>query len=139
MTVQSYKDLVVWQKAMDLVEMVYRQTKGFPKEELYGLTSQLRRAVVSIPSNIAEGQGRAGSTEFSRFLNIAYGSLLEVETQLLIARRLQYVNEAELTNILELVSRVGQLINGLLRSLKGAPRSTDHGPRTTDHDPQCSR
>jgi four helix bundle protein len=137
MTVQSYKDLVVWQKAMDLVEMVYRQTRTFPKEELYGLSSQLRRAVVSIPSNIAEGQGRAGPVEFSRFLNIAYGSLLEVETQLLIAKRLQYVNETELNSVLELVSRVGQLINGLLRSLKNTPRSTDHGPRTTDHDSSC--
>jgi four helix bundle protein len=138
MTVQSYKDLVVWQKAMDLVEMIYRQTNAFPKEELYGLSSQLRRAVVSIPSNIAEGQGRAGPAEFSRFLNIAYGSLMEVETQLLIAQRLQYIHD-ELEGVFQLISRVGQLINGLLRSLKNVSRITDHGPRTTDHDPQCCK
>ncbi len=137
MTVQSHKDLVVWQKAMDLVEAVYRQTQSFPKEELYGLSSQLRHAVVSIPSNIAEGQGRNGPIEFARFLNIAYGSLLEVETQLLIAFRLRYIKETDLQGIMELVSRVGQLINGLLRSLKNGPRPTDHGPRTTDYDLQC--
>jgi four helix bundle protein len=86
---KNYKDLIAWQKAMDLVEMVYKATGQFPKEELYGLTNQLRRAVISIPSNIAEGQGRNSRNDFKRFLLISYGSLREVETQILIAERLQ--------------------------------------------------
>jgi four helix bundle protein len=80
MGVRNYKDLVAWQKSMDLVASVYKITKEFPKEEVYGLTSQIRRAVVSIPSNIAEGDGRESKKEFSQFLSIAYGSLREVET-----------------------------------------------------------
>jgi len=88
MQVKSYKDLIVWQKAMDLVEMVYQVTRSFPKDELYGLTNQLRRAAVSVPSNIAEGQAHNSTAEFRNFLSIAHGSLAEVETQLLIAERL---------------------------------------------------
>ena len=84
MAIKSYRDLIVWQKAMDLVEDVYKKTKGFPREELYGLTSQLRRAVVSVPSNNAEGQGRNSTKEFLHHLSIAYGSLCEVETQCLL-------------------------------------------------------
>ena len=86
---KSYRDLVVWQKAMDLVTAIYRITAGFPRDEIYGLTSQLRRAAVSIPSDIAEG--RFGSAEFRRFLWLANGSLMELETQLLIAERLKYI------------------------------------------------
>ena len=78
MTVKNYQDLIGWQKAMDLVEVVYHLTKRFPSEELYGLTSQVRRAAVSVPSNIAEGQGRNSTNEFARFLSIAHGSLREV-------------------------------------------------------------
>jgi four helix bundle protein len=118
MAVLNYRELLVWQVSMDLVEKVYCLTKCVPKEELYGLTSQLRRAVVSIPSNIAEGQGRNGSAEFIRFLHIAHGSLREVETQLLIAQRLGYADEVEISGGLDFCVRVGQLINGLLRSLK---------------------
>lgn len=86
--IRSYRDLVVWQKGMDLVEGVYRVTKAFPKDEVYGLTSQIRRAVVSIPSNIAEGQSRMTSGEFIHFLGIARGSLAELETQIILAQRL---------------------------------------------------
>lgn len=121
MTVRNYSDLIAWQKAMDLVELVYAFTKGFPKEEQYGLTNQVRRAVVSIPSNIAEGQGRRSTNEFLRFLSIAYGSLREVETQALIAARLGYLQEADTQNLIELASEVGRLINGLINSLRGAP------------------
>ena len=85
---KNYRDLIAWQKAMDLVEMVYKVTGQIPREELYGLTNQLRRAVVSIPSNIAEGQGRNSTNDFKRFLIISHGSLREVETQILIAERL---------------------------------------------------
>jgi four helix bundle protein len=88
MALMHYKELVAWQKSMELVERVYRATQCFPRDEIYKLTNELRRAAVSIPSNIAEGQGRGTSAEFDRFLRIADGSRQEVETQLMIAERL---------------------------------------------------
>lgn len=109
MGVRNYSDLIVWQKAMDLVEAVYRV---FPKEEVYGLTAQLRRAAVSVPSNIAEGQGRRSTREFLHYLSIAHGSLRELETQLLIAARLGYCDAAEQENLTEITAEVGRLING---------------------------
>ncbi len=118
MKVKSYRDLETWQQAMALVMEVYRVTKIFPKEELFGLTSQLRRATVSIPSNIAEGQGRTSTKEFLHHLAIAYGSLCEAETQLLIGRQLEYMNQQDYGNITELTARVGRLINGLSNSLQ---------------------
>ena len=114
---QNYKDLIAWQRAMDLVEMVYKLTKLFPKEELYGLTSQIRRAAVSIPSNIAEGQGRKSKGEFAHFLAIAYGSLREVETQTLISERLLYLQRQEVDRLMDLTAEIGRLINGLANSL----------------------
>ncbi len=87
-TVRSYRDLIAWQKALELVTEIYRISKKFPNEELFGLMSQLRRAAISIPSNIAEGQGRLGRKEFQHFLGNARGSLWEVETQIIIARNL---------------------------------------------------
>lgn len=118
MTVRNYSDLIAWQKAMDLVEMVYAATKHFPKEELYGLTNQVRRAAVSVPSNIAEGQGRKSTNEFLRYLSMAHGSLREVETQVIIAARLLYLEERETNDLLALASEVGKLINGLINSLR---------------------
>jgi four helix bundle protein len=115
---RNYSDLIAWQKAMDLVEMIYKATAQFPKEEIYGLTNQLRRAVVSIPSNIAEGQGRNSSNDFRRFLAISYGSLREVETQILIAKRLNYLNDAQTEKLMNLANEVGRLINGLSNSLE---------------------
>lgn len=110
-----YKDLIVWQKAMVLVTQVYRVTRTFPRDERYGLTSQVRRAAVSIPSNIAEGQGRMSQGEFRQFLGHAKGSLHELETQLLIAQNLGYLaDDALLGNHL---SEVGRLLNGLINSL----------------------
>lgn len=103
---------------MDLVGTVYQVTQSFPREEIYGLTAQVRRAAISVPSNIAEGQGRRSSRDFLQFLSIASGSLHEVETQVLIAQRLGYIDQRNITNILEQISRVGQLINGLKRSLE---------------------
>jgi four helix bundle protein len=88
MAVRSYRELIAWQKAMDFVTEVYRATRTFPKEEIYGMTSQLRRAAVSIPSNIAEGQGRQTTGEFRQFLGHARGSLLETETQIVLSERL---------------------------------------------------
>ncbi len=113
--VRSYKDLIVWQKSMDLVADVYRVTQHFPKEEIYGLTSQIRRAAVSIPSNIAEGQGRLTRGEFRQSLGHSRGSLFETETQLLIAERLDYVLDPE--PLLDRTAEIGRLLNGLLNSL----------------------
>ena len=114
---KSYRDLVAWQQAMDLVTAIYSVTKTLPKEELCGLTSQLRRAAISIPSNIAEGQGRRGAAEFRHFLRQARGSLMELETQLLIAERLTYLQTDTTRRILLHTADSGRVLNGLLRSL----------------------
>ena len=113
----GYTDLEVWQKAMDLTEEVYKLTRTFPKEEIYGLTSQIRRAAVSIPSNIAEGASRAGSREFLQFLHIARGSSSELETQLILAERIGFFSNSQ--EMFSKLTSVKQLINGLIRSLKG--------------------
>jgi four helix bundle protein len=118
MKVKNYQELVVWQRAMDLVEDVYRLSKQFPREELYALTSQIRRAVVSVPSNIAEGQGRRTTLDFLRHLSIAYGSLREVETQILIAQRLKYITKAHGEVGMDRAGEVGRLLNGLMSALE---------------------
>ena len=120
----SYRDLVAWQVAVELVTNIYRSTESFPKHELYGLTSQIRRAAVSVPSNVAEGQGRNSPGEFQQFLGHAKGSLMELETQLIIARNLKYLAQTDLDALLKQSDRVSRLVNGLLQSLKrreGAP------------------
>jgi four helix bundle protein len=114
---RGYRELVAWQTAMDLVEFVYVATRNWPKEELYSLTSQVRRAVVSVPSNIAEGQARALSKEFLYHLRIAYGSLSELETQIIVAQRLGYISHEVVERILAQSAEVSRLINGLSRSL----------------------
>jgi four helix bundle protein len=114
----SYRDLLAWQKAMELITQVYRVSQKFPSEELYGMVSQMRRAAVSIPSNIAEGQGRLTKGEFIQFLGNARGSLLELETQILVAQNLHYLDESTLKNLLGLTSEVGRLVNGLLGAIK---------------------
>jgi four helix bundle protein len=115
--VQSYQDLIVWKKSMALVLDVYRCTQAFPKIETYGLISQLRRAAVSVPSNIAEGQARLSTGEFKQFLGSARGSLMEVETQILIARDLGYLNQNQSDCLLSAAAEVGRILNGLLASL----------------------
>ncbi|HEX8635342.1 MAG TPA: four helix bundle protein [Pyrinomonadaceae bacterium] len=115
--IKSHRDLIAWQKAMELVVTVYKLSKNFPKEELYGLTSQLRRAAVSIPANIAEGQGRRSKTEFKQFLGHARGSLLELDTHLELACRLEYLNLTEHASVQEQLREVGRITNGLMRSL----------------------
>lgn len=117
MKVKTYQELIVWQKAMDLVEEVYKVSRSFPREEIYGLTSQVRRAAVSIPSNIAEGQGRRTTADFLRHLSIAYGSLLEVETQTLIATRLRFLAQEKCDDVMNMAGEVGRLMNGLMSSL----------------------
>ncbi|HUI84610.1 MAG TPA: four helix bundle protein [Candidatus Binatia bacterium] len=115
---KSYRDLVAWQKAMDLVMEIYRITASFPREEIYGLTSQLRRAAVSVPSNIAEGQGRRGVAEFRHFLRQASGSLMELETQVLIAERLCNTDPETAVEVLRDAAERGKILNGLLSSLQ---------------------
>ena len=118
MAVQSYRQLVVWQKAMELVKLVYDLTRKFPKEELFGLTLQIRKAVISVPSNIAEGQGRSSTREFIRHLSIAYGSLMETETQGMIAEMQLYITPDECAELLFRTAEVGKLVNGLSNSLE---------------------
>ena len=115
---RNYQDLIAWQKAMDFVTEVYRVTAAFPKEEIYGLTTQLRRAVVSTACNIAEGQGRRSSREFLRFLAIAHGSLREVETQILIARRLSCISDEQQIELITSANEIGRLVTGLANSIK---------------------
>lgn len=118
MPIRSYKDLIAWQKALELTTAIYSITRKFPKEETFGLTSQLRRAAVSIPSNIAEGHARNSSREFGHFLTIALGSLNEAETQLLIAQKLGYLAPETVAILLKDASEVGKIIQGLAASLK---------------------
>jgi four helix bundle protein len=126
LALRQYQELIAWQKAMDLVVRVYEVTEAFPPKELFALTNQLRRAAVSIPSNIAEGQGRQTTRDFLRYLSIARGSLQEVETQILIAFRLGYVKEPSQAQLIERISEVGRLVSGLYRSLARPESPLDH-------------
>jgi four helix bundle protein len=117
---QSYKDLIAWQKAMKLVKAVYQVAQSFPREERYGLTNQLRRAAVSVPSNIAEGQARFSQKEFRHFLSQARGSLVEIETQLLISEDLGYLSEKSAQPLLQGAAELGRIINGLIAAIKTA-------------------
>lgn len=112
-SVRGHRDLVAWQKGMQLVKDIYRVTQDFPREEIYGLTSQLRRAAVSVPSNVAEGHGRNSRREFHQFFGHARGSLLEIETQLEIARDLGYLPVSAAAELLAEASEVGRVLNGL--------------------------
>jgi four helix bundle protein len=114
----TYRDLVAWQKAVELVTHIYKLTRRFPKHELFGLTSQIRRAAVSIPSNIAEGRGKSSKGEFQQYLYHASGSLYELETQLVIAKNLGYLQEGEDHQLHELAAETGRVLNGLLASIK---------------------
>lgn len=118
-SISSYKDLLIWKKGIVLVVKVYQLTKAFPTEELYALTSQIKRASVSIPSNIAEGYGRDTDKSFSHFIDISRGSLCELETQLIIAKELGFIVNFELYNeILELIIEESKMINAFSKSLK---------------------
>ena|SRR5262245_5220173 len=116
--IRSHRDLIVWQKAVELVIAAYSLTRSFPKDETYGLTSQLRRAATSIPANIAEGQGRRHSGEFQHFLGNARGSLWELDTHIEISFRLSYISENQYQDFRRRMTEVGRILNGLLRSLK---------------------
>ena len=115
---RSYRELIAWQKGMKLVTEIYSATQLFPSTELYGLTSQLRRAAVSVPSNIAEGQARFSQKEFHHFLSQARGSLVEIETQILIARELKYLTSGKTEGLLAKADELGRILNGLIGSIK---------------------
>ena|SRR5271170_5429620 len=114
----SYQDLRVWQSAMELVISVYHETRDFPKEELYGLTSQMRRAAVSIPSNIAEGKGRSTDRDRALFFCHARGSLLELETQILISQRLGYLATSPSEDLILNSKELGRMLNSLIQSIR---------------------
>ena len=116
-SIKSHRDLIVWQKAMNLVTAVYVETEKFPKAELYGLTSQIRRAAASVPANIAEGQGRRLKGEFLQFLGTARGSLLELDTHLEIACRLGFLGQQVHAALSDQLIEVRRLLNGLIRSI----------------------
>ena len=115
--IRTFRDLVVWQKAMALVTEIYRHTKSFPKDETYGLISQIRRSAVSIPSNIAEGFGRHATNDYLRFLRISMGSLSELETQIEISRNLGYLDNDEFETLESGCREVERMLSSLIRSL----------------------
>lgn len=118
MTVNSYRDLLVWQRSMDLVVACYRLTDGFPRREMYGITSQIRRAAVSVPSNIAEGHGRYHTGDFHRHLSFANGPRCELESQLILAERLGFASADAVANLLEAAAEVGRTMHGLSTALE---------------------
>jgi len=118
MTQNGYKDLIAWQKGMDLVATIYDATQTFPSHEQFGLTSQLRRAAVSVPSNIAEGKAHYSNRDFVRFLRHARGSLAEIETQVLIAQQRKYLNTETATNLSQKIDELGRILSGLINSLR---------------------
>ena len=115
---KTFRELIVWQKSMDLVTAVYKSSKGFPKEENYGLTSQLRRSAVSVPSNISEGYGRQGLNDYIRFLNIAISSLFELQTQVEISYNLSYISKKRFDSLYESTREVERMLSSLIRKLK---------------------
>jgi four helix bundle protein len=118
MSISRFRELKAWQLGMDLAERVYLLTDSFPKSEIYGLTSQLRRAAVSIPSNLAEGHGRTSNKEFLQFIAISFGSICELETQILLSHRLKYINTNDSETVLALLTETMKTIRGLQRSIK---------------------
>lgn len=113
---QAYKDLIVWQKAMDLVIVIYKITENFPKSEIFGITSQIRRSSVSVPSNIAEGKMRLSDGEFRQFLRIAYASVSELETQIEISKRLNFCNLEDYKKINDLLLEILKMLNRLIHN-----------------------
>ncbi|MDP2671666.1 MAG: four helix bundle protein [bacterium] len=120
MTLTSYKELTVWQRSIELVEEIYKLTAKFPKEETYGLVSQLRRAAVAIPSNIAEGYQRGHKAEYIQFLRVAFASSSEVETQLIIAEKLEQTKKLDYSKATNLLEETRKMLNKMISNLKGA-------------------
>lgn len=124
MSHSSYTDLIAWQKGMELVANIYDATDGFPSHEQFGLISQLRRAAVSVPSNIAEGKAHYSNRDFVRFLRHARGSLAEIETQVLIAQQRKYLKSETATKLAEKIDELGRILSGLINSLQIKPLGT---------------
>jgi len=132
MSKSGYKDLVAWQKGMKLVAMIYDITDRFPQNEMYGLTSQLRRAAVSVPSNIAEGKAHYSNRDFVRFLRHSRGSLAEIETQVLIAEQRNYVNSETIAQLTQMLDELGRILSGLINSLRDRGDAQDSGLGSQD-------
>ncbi len=128
----SYRDLIAWQKGMELVAMIYDATDKFPSHEQYGLVSQLRRAAVSVPSNIAEGKAHYSNRDFVRFLRHARGSLAEIEAQILIAQQRKYLPELQAVKVARHLDELGRILSGPINSLKPSAQAQDLGLRTQD-------
>ena len=126
--IASYRDLKVWQSAMDMVQGVYLITEQFPNSETYGLSSQMRRAAISVPSNIAEGHARDSTKEYLRFISVAMGSLAELETQFLLSERLNYLEAGVLNKFLEQASEIGRMLRSLQRALKAKLKPQSPAP-----------
>jgi four helix bundle protein len=122
-TMRPHQKLEAWSKAIELVTDIYKRSEQFPKEERYGLTGQIRRAAVSIPANLAEGAGRRSKKEFAYFLSNSQGSASELETELIIANRLGYLDETTFARLIGQLERIGRLITGLMRHLSSGSRS----------------
>jgi len=114
---KSYQELEVWQKSMNLTTLIYQITQNFPRSEMYGLTNQMRRSAIAVPSNIAEGYGRGHRLEYIQFLRVAYGSSLELETQLILAQRIGYVSETEAQETGAFLQSVQMMLNKLMKAL----------------------
>lgn len=132
-TINSYKDLKVWNKAMDLTTMVYDALKTFPPKEEYGLSSQMRRSSVSIPSNIAEGYGRNSTLDYCRFLQISLGSAYELETQVELARRLDYIDNDTANKLATQLTEVGRMLNSLINKIKPDKNKLQNTNNQTDN------
>ncbi len=116
--IKTHKDLDVWKKSIEFVTNIYKTTKSFPKSEVYGLVSQIRRAAVSVPSNIAEGAVRKGKAEFRQFLFIALSSAAEIDTQLMISKNLAYIDQNSYDILIEELNTISRMIQGLIKSIK---------------------
>ena len=130
MKVNSYRDLLAWQLAMQLTENVYKMTTTFPSKEIYALANQLQRAAVSIPSNIAEGHARSSTKDYLRFISIAMGSLAELETQLELSARLDYIDQPILGELLAVADELGRMLQGLRKSLQSKLDSPSLAPNS---------
>jgi len=115
--IKSFRDLNIWHKGIDMVKDIYQETRDYPREEIYGLTSQIRRAAISIPSNIAEGHIRQHRAEFKQFLSVALGSLAELETQIIISKELNYISTEKAKNLIDKMSSLGKMIRSLIKKL----------------------
>ncbi|MBK8473565.1 MAG: four helix bundle protein [Sphingobacteriales bacterium] len=138
-SLKNFQELIVWQKSMDLVKQIYQHTSSFPKEEIFGLTSQMRRAAVSIPANIAEGQARNTRGEFCQFLGIAKGSLAELQTLILLSTNLNYLTQENSSSLLMNCEEVAKMLNGLLEISFTKELTTNHYPLTTKNYPLTTK